>query len=218
MNKFTSRVNEILASAAENKNREKNGILPANTLLLRGAGSYHKVPTLDERFGLRSACIAGGALYKGVATFVGMDIFMVPEATGSKNTSLKAKALAVKKALSQGYTFVLLHIKATDSFSHDGDLKGKTAFIEKIDREIIPTLMKTGAYLIVTGDHSTPCSRKNHSAHEVPIIIYGKDELKDKVSKFDELSCMDGGLGHIEGKDVMRLMLNLLEKSLKFGS
>jgi 2,3-bisphosphoglycerate-independent phosphoglycerate mutase len=147
-----------------------------------------------------------------------MDIFMVPEATGSKNTSLKAKALAVKKALSQGYTFVLLHIKATDSFSHDGDLKGKTAFIEKIDREIIPTLMKTGAYLIVTGDHSTPCSRKNHSAHEVPIIIYGKDERKDKVSKFDELSCMDGGLGHIEGKDVMRLMLNLLEKSLKFGS
>jgi 2,3-bisphosphoglycerate-independent phosphoglycerate mutase len=186
-------------------------------VLLRGAGSFTTVPSFEERFGIRGACIAGGALYRGVAKFIGMDIFMVPGATGDKNTDLFAKGKAALKAL-ETHDLVFVHVKACDSFGHDGDLRGKTKMIERIDKELMPLLLKSGACIVATGDHSTPCCRKEHSGHEVPILMYGPQERSDDVEKFDEVSCMAGGIGHITGKHVMPMMLNLMGKGKKFGS
>jgi 2,3-bisphosphoglycerate-independent phosphoglycerate mutase len=109
-------------------------------------------------------------------------------------------------------------VKACDSAGHDGDAEGKTRMLERIDAEAVPILEKSGAYLIITGDHSTPCCRKGHSGHEVPILVYGKGERTDGVTKFDEISCAEGGLGHIRGKDIIYLILNLIEKAQKYGS
>lgn len=217
INKFTELVNERLSNAPENKQLERRNLPQANTVLLRGGGVFSEVPTFDARFGLHGACIAGGALYRGVAKFIGMDIFMVPGATGDKNTDLKAKANAAVKAL-ETHDLIFLHIKACDSFSHDGDFKGKTKFLERIDKEVLPLLMKSKAYLVVSGDHSTPCSRKAHSGHEIPILLNGPGECADKVKKFDEISCMEGGLGHITGKHFMPIILNMLGVAKKFGS
>jgi 2,3-bisphosphoglycerate-independent phosphoglycerate mutase len=213
LNKFSSEVYRRLKNHPANKGRK----LPANMVLLRGAGTFEKVESVYERFGIRAACVAGGALYKGVARYVGMDVLNVKGATGTRSTDLAAKGWAAYEALN-GHDFVFVHVKGCDSHGHDGDCKGKASMIERIDKELIPILVKSGAYLVVTGDHSTPCSRKNHSGHEVPILIYGKDERVDKVTKFDEISCMAGGLGHINGKDVMPLILNLLEKGKMYGT
>lgn len=213
VNKFTKLAQEKLKKNPVNKGRK----LPANIVLLRGAGTYHKVPSLKERLSIRGACIAGGALYKGVAKFVGMDVLHVQGATGTGSTNLKAKAKAAVKA-SKKYDFVFVHVKACDSFSHDGNFKGKTKMLEKIDKELLSTLEKSNAYLIVTGDHSTPCIRKAHSGHEIPILIHGKNERQDNVKKFDEISCMQGGLGHLHGKDVMPIILNLIRKAKMYGS
>jgi len=216
-NKFTELAQGRLSSAPENKAREAKGLPQANALLLRGAGVFTHVPSFEERFGMRAACIAGGALYRGVAKFIGMDIYLVPGATGDKNTDLAAKGTATLKAL-ETYDLIFLHVKACDSFGHDGDFKGKTKMIERIDKELMPIIMKSGAYVFVTGDHSTPCCRKEHSGHEVPILIWGPEERSDGVTKFDEISCMDGGLGHITGKHVMPIVLNTLARAKKFGS
>ena len=170
-----------------------------------------------ERFDINSVCIAGGALYRGVAAYVGMDVFLLIGDPSETHAMLREKAKSVEKAL-ENYDFVFLHIKATDNYGHDGKFKEKKEIIEKIDKEVISKLAKTGAYLVITGDHSTPVSRKAHSGHEIPILVYGKDERKDKVKKFDEISCMEGGLGHIEGKDIMPIILNLIEKAKKYGS
>lgn len=213
VNTFTKLVFGRLNNHPLNKGRK----LPANMVLLRGAGSYKNVPDMNERFGIKAACVAGGALYKGVARYVGMDVIDAVGATGTKNTDLKAKGNAAAKALSS-HDFVFVHVKACDSFGHDGDCKGKAGMIGRIDKELIPILLKTGAYLVITGDHSTPCSRKGHSGHEIPVIVYGKDERKDGVKKFDEISCMDGGLGHLRGRDIMPIILNLIEKSKMYGS
>jgi 2,3-bisphosphoglycerate-independent phosphoglycerate mutase len=88
--------------------------------------------------------------------------------------------------------------------------------IEKIDAAI-PILEKTGACIIITADHSTPCSLKAHSGHEVPILVY-RGERVDDVKKFDEISCAKGGLGHIRGKDIVPLILNITGRAEKFGS
>ena len=182
INKLTKLAMEKLSSAPENKKRKK----PANAILVRGAGHFEHVTSFYERFGLSSICIAGGALYKGVATYLGMDIALVPGATGDKNSDLKAMAMASAKSLGE-YDFVFMHVKGCDSAGHDGDFEGKKKMIEKIDM-IIPVLEKTGACLVITADHSTPVSLKKHTGHEVPVLVYG-GERKDNVKKFDEISC-----------------------------
>ncbi|MDD5339823.1 MAG: 2,3-bisphosphoglycerate-independent phosphoglycerate mutase [Candidatus ainarchaeum sp.] len=213
VNRFTEITGGMLSAAPENRKREK----PANMLLLRGAGYYEKVPSFTERFGIEAACVAGGALYKGIARYLGMDVVIVPGATGDRNTNLRAKAQASVKAL-QDYDVVFMHVKACDSAGHDGDVEGKKRMLERIDAEAVPILEKSGAYIIITGDHSTPCCRKAHSGHEVPILVCGKGERTDGVTKFDEISCAEGGLGHIRGKDIVYLILNLIEKAEKYGS
>ncbi len=217
INDYTSRVFSLLNSAPLNKSREAKRQLKANIVLLRGAGTYKKVDSIRDRFELNAACVAGGALYKGIARYVGMHVIDVPGATGTMNTDLRAKGEAVVKALND-HDLVFLHVKACDSCGHDGDFKGKVKMLERIDKELLPILMKSGAYLIVTGDHSTPCIRKAHSGHEVPILLYGDNERVDTVKKFDEVSCMQGGLGHLKGSDVMPIILNLIEKSKMYGS
>lgn len=211
VNRFTKAAMERLSRAPENKKREK----PANVVLLRGAGNYLPAPSFRERFGLKGACIAGGALYKGVAFFIGMDVIVVPGATGDRNTDMEAKARAAVKAL-ESYDFIFMHIKLCDSAGHDGDFELKKQGIERIDK-IIPMLEKTGACIVVTGDHSTPVSLKAHSGHEVPILVHG-GERTDSVTEFDEISCAKGGLGHIKGKHVLPLILNITGRAQKYGS
>ena len=213
VNEFIKQSRQKLETAASNKNRDK----PANIILVRGAGQFKVVPKFEERFGLRAICVAGGALYKGTSRYVGIEVAEVPGATGDKHTNLKNKADAVVNSLNEGYDFVFLHIKACDSAGHDGDFKTKKEMLEKIDK-ILPILEKTGAYIVITGDHSTPCARKAHSGHEVPILVYGDQERIDEVKKFDEISCENGGLGHMRGEDVIPLILNLIEKAEKYGS
>lgn len=213
INAFTETVQRKLDQNSINKTRK----LPANVVLLRSAGTYRKVPSISERFGIRGACIAGGALYKGVAKYVGMDVLKVPGVTGDAKTDLKAKGKAAVGA-SERYDFVFVHVKAVDSFGHDGNFREKTKMLERIDRELVGELKKSDAYIVVTGDHSTPCIRKAHSGHEVPILIHGKNERKDSVKRFDEISCMQGGLGHLRGKDVMPVILNLIQKGKMQGS
>lgn len=215
VNRFTKLAAERLSAAPQNRKTETGNRKPANAILLRGAGQYVPALSFYERYGLSGACVAGGALYRGIATFMGMDILMVKGATGDKGTDLKAKAAAAAKAI-KNYDFVFMHVKACDSAGHDGDFELKKRMIEKID-SVIPVLEKTGACIIITGDHSTPVSLRAHSGHEVPILVHG-GERYDTVKKFDEISCQEGGLGHLRGKDIIPLLLNITGRAEKIGS
>ncbi|MEM3422650.1 MAG: 2,3-bisphosphoglycerate-independent phosphoglycerate mutase [Candidatus Bilamarchaeaceae archaeon] len=215
LNRYMEYCISVLSKAEENKKREQNGKLPANALLLRGAGTYTPVPSITKRFCIKGVCIAGGALYRGVARYVGMDVIMLPSKEDDK--ILQERAYAAVKATND-YDLVFLHVKGCDNAGHDGNFEQKKKTIEAVDRNIIPIIAKSGASIIITGDHSTPVSRKEHSGHEVPILIWSKEERKDNVKKFDEMSCMNGGLGHIRGKDLMPIILNILKKAEKYGS
>jgi 2,3-bisphosphoglycerate-independent phosphoglycerate mutase len=215
VNKYTEYASGMLRSAIENKKRKEDRQLQVNAVLLRGAGEFRQVPSMYERYNVNAACIAGGAVYKGVARYLGMDIFMLPGQETDK--MLQERAYAANKAVVD-YDMVFLHIKSCDNFGHDGNFKGKKEFIEKIDKHVISQLRKTGSSIIITGDHSTPVALKAHSGHEVPILIWSKNERRDSVKKFDEQSCMQGGLGHICGKDIIPMALNLINKGEKYGS
>jgi len=208
VNEVVKKSKDILSSHPINKQREKEGKLPANIILTRGAGAYQKVESLKDRYGFNSCCIAGAALYKGVAIYVGMEVLEVPGATGRIDTDIEAKAFAAKEALKK-FDFVFIHIKGTDSASHDGNLKDKILMIEKVDK-LVNLLKKEDAYLIVTADHSTPVSIKRHSSDSVPLLIYGGNIRKDKVKFFDEISASSGCLGHLTGVQLNKVIIDLM--------
>ena len=211
INKFMELSIEKLSQNQLNIRREKVGKVPANIVLLRGAGKFRKIPTMKKRFNIKSTAIAGGALYKGVAKYVGMNVLDVKGATGDRNTNLKAKGRSVLSSLKNS-DFVFVHVKATDSFSHDGDCVGKKNMIERVDKELLPYLFKAirnkknKIGLIITGDHSTPCELKKHSADPVPILMWGFG--KDNIKKFGEKYCKKGKLGKIYGKEIISCILN----------
>lgn len=208
LNKFT-KISMGLADHPLNNGRE----FPANVIISRGAGNNERIPSLKERYNISAACVAGGTLYKGVSRYVGMDVIDVPGADASFDTDLMGKAKATMESL-KTHDMVFLHIKATDNAGHDGDFQKKKKMIEKIDKTlkiILPNLSDT--HIVLTGDHSTPVSLKRHSSDPVPILIHGPKITPDRNKKFNEFSCQNGGLGHLEGWDIMPRIQDLLGKS-----
>lgn len=220
LNAFTNKAHNILQHSEINKEREKKGLLPANYLLIRGAGKVPKLPNFEKEYGLKTVCVAGGGLYKGVARMLGMDIIEKLELTGGVDTNLQIKFETAYEML-KNYSFVFTHVKGTDNLGHDGDAKGKAEFIEKVDKELsrfLPENYKDKLVIAVCGDHSTPCSFKDHSADPVPVMITSSDCLKDEVQSFGERACYNGGLGRILGKNLMGILLNELHLVEKFGA
>ena len=141
-----------------------------------------------------------------MAKIIGMDLVKIKGATGLADTNLKAKFLAVKKAVKR-YNFIFLHIKATDTFSHDGDFQGKKRFIEKIDKEIETLFELKNILIVVTADHSTCCSDKDHCVKPVPILIFGNG--KNSANRFSEKDCKKGKLGRIKQTNLMKTILRI---------
>lgn len=210
LTKFLAEAHEVLKKHPLNAEREQEGKLSANYLLVRGAGQYKKVPSFKDRYGLSACCIAGGGLYKGVGAFLGMKILEVPGATGLPDTDIEAKFRTTLNSL-DSCDFVFVHVKAADSLGEDGDYAAKRDFIEKIDdaAQLFNDLPEN-TLLIVTADHSTPCELKAHSGDPIPIMFHGSGVRVDSVSAFNERACTQGGLGFIAGRDIMPHMMNLL--------
>jgi len=219
LREFLEKAGKILAEHPLNRERVKRGLLPANILLPRGAGTLPKIEPITRIWGIKAAAIAGGGLYKGVAKAVGFELIQVPGANGTVNTNLRGKVEAAIRAL-DGYDLVFLHVKATDNVSHDKNPIKKVEVIEWISRELTPLVEKVvseGYYLAITGDHTTPSEVGEHRGDPVPLAIIGPDVRRDDVKMFDEISCARGSLCRIRGTDLMRILMNYLGRVPLFG-
>ncbi len=210
--KYTIEVYKRLSKHKLNKGRK----LPANVVLLRGAGMYREVETFQKRFGMSACCIAGGALYKGIGRYIGMDVINVKGATATFDTDLAAKARAALKCLEK-YDFVFLHIKAMDSQGHDGNVEKRIEMIKRIDR-MVGMLADTKAVIVVTGDHSTPPTKRMHSFEPVPILISNVEARGYGINKFCEVGCAWGELGTINGSAVVPMLLAYAGRTEKYGT
>ncbi|MDD4607307.1 MAG: 2,3-bisphosphoglycerate-independent phosphoglycerate mutase [Patescibacteria group bacterium] len=219
LNKFLDMTYQRLKDLPTNKKRQEQGLLPANYFLVRGAGIMPEMPSFKQKYNLNSACIAGGALYRGIAKIVGMDVIdLDPQATGKPDSNLKVKVDKLIEIYND-YDFFLLHFKGTDTLGEDGDWQGKKDFIEnKIDPALKPLLDLENSLIVVTADHSTPCALKAHSADDVPITIYSQGIRDDDVEHFNERECARGRLGHIQGRHVMPIVIDLMGLASMFGA
>lgn len=182
----------------------------ANMLLLRGFAKYRHFPSMLDRFKLKSIAIAAYPMYKGIARLLGMHVL-----DGLSDVSAEFKALRAHYAQ---HDFFFLHIKPTDSRGEDGDFDGKVKVIEEIDTYIPQVLDMSPDVLVVTGDHSTPALLKGHSWHPVPVILHAQSCRQDNVSAFDEISCIQGGLGRMESVHLMTVALAHAGRLAKFGA
>jgi len=204
LNEFVEKVHQILKNHPENKKRKKSGLPEVNYVLLRGASFLPKLPSFEKKYNLRACCIAGKFLYQQIARILGMKIINVRGATGKKDTNLKGKFQATKKAFRK-HDFVFLHIKATDSLAEDGNFLAKKEFIQKVDKEMKHLLELKETLVAITSDHSTCSLRKRHCELPCPVLIWGNKQ--DGVKSFSEKGCEKGGLGRIRQVDLMKRLL-----------
>jgi 2,3-bisphosphoglycerate-independent phosphoglycerate mutase len=217
VNKFVKKSYDLLNEHPVNAERREKKELPANIILLRGAGSFEAITSIKERFGFSAACVAGASLYKGVAKYLGMELLPVEGATGKGDTNLRNKAEAALHALKE-HDFVFIHVKDTDNSGHDGNFETKQRIIERVDEELVARLKDAEAYLAVTGDHSTPVTLKRHCSDPVPLLINGEGVRTDDVKKFDELSVASGGLNRLRGVDLMPMLADYMGYYVMYGT
>jgi 2,3-bisphosphoglycerate-independent phosphoglycerate mutase len=141
----------------------------------------------------------------------------VEGATALPDTNIDNKFDTVKDHLGE-FDFFFVHVKAADSLGEDGDYMGKKEFIGRIDQSLERLLSLDKTLLVVTADHSTPCSLKKHSADPVPICFCGLDVRSDSVAEFGERACASGGLGRMLGLEVMPEIINILGLSNLVGA
>jgi 2,3-bisphosphoglycerate-independent phosphoglycerate mutase len=220
VNKLTQMVYDRLKDLDINEARAKRKLPPANIILLRGAGQHMEIPTLNDRYGIKSAVIAGGSLYIGAAKYVGMEHVPVEGQTGTIDTNFDNIAAKAIECIKSDYDYVFIHIKATDNASHDGNAKEKVLAIERSDAMLNKIIDAVGESVViaVTGDHSTPLNVGEHCSDPVPILFWSKFMRPDKVKAFSELDAPEGALHTIRGIDVMPLLLGYAGYIEKMGA
>ena len=217
VNRFLEKARNILRNHPVNTERIKNGLKPANEVLLRGAGKAPDLIPFEKKYGMKGACIAGIPMITGLCNMLGMYIIKVKGATGRTDTNYEGKVSALINAL-KTHDFVILNFKGTDVAGHDGDPILKKSVIERVDRAIAPLKNQLeNTAIAITGDHSTPCEMKDHSGDHLPILFVTSGNLRDRVNRFDEISCMEGGL-EINSTNVMDYLLQISDRSEKYGA
>lgn len=191
---------ELLRNHPINREREKSGKLPANSLWFWAEGTKPELANFHEKTGLKGAMISAVDLLNGIGVLSGMKILDVPGATGTCATNFDGKAEACLNALRNGDDFVYLHIDAPDECAHHADAKSKVYAIEKIDgvvKKVKDGLDALGDdyALLITPDHATPVSVTTHVSDPVPFILYRKNATADYATdKFDEAHAAETGL------------------------
>ncbi len=187
LNKFLRRITKILNEHPINAQRE----IPANTILIRNVGHPTKTQSFEQRYGKKACVIGAHSTLVGLAKFLSMDFIKPPGATSLENTDLNSKTDAALEALNN-YDFVLLHVNAFDTLSHDKKRNEKTAFIERFDktvvRKILDNIDLNNVIVAVTSDHYSNSLAKGyeHSTEPVPFVVCGDGIKASNTEKYDE--------------------------------
>lgn len=212
LNEFIEKAYELLNKHPVNQERKRRGLLPANFLLVRGAGI--EIPKLKQY--KKWISIAYMPLEIGFSKLCGMQVFSfeypkLKELDAYKNLydGLEKACKFSIKTLKKNYKkadYAYIHLKETDTPGHDNKPLEKKEMLEYIDKTLFKFLRKFAPpkkiKVVVTADHSTPCKLKDHSADPVPVLLY--NDSIPKAKKFCEKEARKGVLGRMEGKEFIK--------------
>jgi len=218
LNMIVSKSYDLLKNHPINLKRIEAGENPANIIIPRGAGAVPYVEPFGDKYDLKPVCIAETGLIKGIGNITGMDLIDIEGATGGIDTNLENIERGILETAALDYDFLLINVDGADEAGHDGQLDEKIKFIEKVDDMLARLMEIENTYFILTADHSTPISTMDHTGDPVPILINGPEVKVDDVKIFSERAAAKGGLCRIQGSNVMDILMDLMNKSTKFGA
>ena len=212
VNEFLEKAYEVLNKHPVNEERRKRGLMPANFLLVRGAGTE---PPRFKNY-RKWISISYMPLEIGFSRQSGMKVFSFEYPKLKKLDVYKNLHEALRKACDFSIKvlkknknkadYAYVHIKEVDLPGHDNKPFEKKAMLEYIDKTLFDFLRKFAPqnkiFVAVTADHSTPCKLKAHSADPVPVLLYNMSIPKEK--KFCEKEARKGTLGRILGNDFLK--------------
>ncbi len=210
LNQFVTRAEDILRSHPLNRQRRSDGRMVANAILTRGPGSsLPRLRPLRERFGLDPTFLASNSIERGVAAVAGCKFRNIP--CGQKiSQELEGLSLNIEK-LALPDTLTIAHVKGPDEFGHDGDFAGKVACLEKIDTDLLGSLVPRvvdRSIIVITADHATPCCLRRHSAAAVPFVISGPGVIENDARNFSERECAPLKTSISKGSQLLKLTID----------
>ncbi|MFB3786748.1 MAG: cofactor-independent phosphoglycerate mutase [bacterium] len=167
----------VLAGHPVNQKRVEAGKPPATQIWLWGQGSKPALTPYRERCGLEGGVISAVDLVRGIGRLAGLEVIVVPGATGLMDTNYEGKAEAALEVLGRK-PFVCVHVEATDEMGHAGDAARKTQAIADFDQRLLRPLVdglrrrNDPFRLLVLPDHPTPIALRTHAKEPVPFFLH----------------------------------------------
>ena len=200
VNEFGFKARTILDNHPVNQTRRRDGMVPANFVLMRDAGtSKPHVQGFRGKWGVDALMIADLPAELGIGRLLGMDVRELEPGTGLDD--YRKRAEFVLDSIGR-FGFVYVHLKGPDEPGHDGLFDLKKERVEEIDEGFFSILVKsprlTGLVVAVSCDHSTPVEDKGHSDDPVPVLVLGGRTKPDGSSRFTEREAVKGSLGALK--------------------
>ena len=204
------RSRDIFATHPVNLRRQEKGQNPASAIWLWGQGRRPAVPTLQEQFGLEGAVISAVDLVRGIGVLAGLEVILVPGATGFLDTNYLGKAEYALAAL-KDKDFLFVHVEATDEAGHMGAADKKVQALEDFDEKVVGTILNgLGAFpewrVLLMPDHATPVEIKTHSDDPVPFAVVSSHEWTSGTPqpvRYNESSAHETGIVVPEAYQIM---------------
>ncbi|MDO4214720.1 MAG: cofactor-independent phosphoglycerate mutase [Bacteroidales bacterium] len=216
LNDLILKSQELLQNHPMNLQRKAAGMDPANSIWPWSPGFRPSMEPLTVTYPQikKGSVISAVDLIKGIGHYAGLRNIDVPGATGLYNTNYTGKVEAALKALKEE-DFVYLHIEGPDEAGHEGDVFLKLRTIEDIDKLVVGPIVQEiqqwdePVAIAILPDHPTPCALRTHTNEPIPFLICAPGLEPDAVQQFDEVSCVEGAFGLMEGNQFMNAFMSI---------
>lgn len=205
---------KLLAEHPFNKAKTACGERPANSIWPWSGGYRPSMETLMQLYPkVKSGSVISAVdLIRGIGRYAGLEVIIVPGATGLADTNYEGKTQAALEELKKK-DFVFLHVEASDEAGHDGDLELKIKTIENLDRRVVKPIYEEVSKweepvcIAVLPDHPTPVEIRTHVKEPVPFLIWYPGIVADEVKQYDEVSCVSGSYGMLHLQEFMQTFM-----------
>lgn len=203
------RARPVLAASKVNQARAARGDLAATDIWPFWPGvAPAGLRPFSEMHGITAALTSGVDLLNGLAVLFGVERLAIAGVTDGADNDYRAQIEGALDALDD-HDLVIVHVEAPDEEGHGGNIEGKVAAIEAIDREIISVLRECAGHIRILAmpDHPTPIELKTHVGEPVPFILAGPGIAPGTARAYTELEAAATGLVIDPGRGVMDLLL-----------
>jgi 2,3-bisphosphoglycerate-independent phosphoglycerate mutase len=203
------RARAVLRTSAVNAGREARGLARVTDVWPFWPGSAPQgLMSFGELRGVRACLTSGVDLLGGLAQLTGIGRLSIPGVTDGADNDYAGQAEGALAALEQ-CDLVVIHVETPDEEGHAGDIAGKIAGIEAIDREVVGRVMRHAGpiRILCMPDHPTPIAIKTHSEEPVPFVLSGEGVPYNGAAAFNEREAAGTGLVVDPGRHVMGMLL-----------